>query len=213
MTPRPAAPGSPTRASGGSCSPASCRWRCRRPSDADAILARAEADLERVTDEITEVAAALGGTPREVLDRLSAAAPDEATILAFCADALAAQIAFVREHDLVTLYDDPVEVIDMPEINRGVAVAYCDPPGPLEPVPGATFIAVSPTPKDWTAERVASFYREYNRHMVHNLMVHEAMPGHYLQLQHSRRFAGATGCAPRSGRGRSSRAGRSTPRS
>ena len=28
--------------------------------------------------------------------------------------------------------------------------------------------------------------------MVHNLMVHEAMPGHYLQLQHSRRFAGAT---------------------
>ena len=161
-------------------------------SDADAILARAEDDLERVTDEITEVAAALGGTPREVLDRLGAAAPDEATILAFCADALAAQTAFVREHDMVTLYDDPVEVIDMPEINRGVAVAYCDPPGPLEPVPGATFIAVSPTPKDWTAERVASFYREYNRHMVHNLMVHEAMPGHYLQLAHSRRFTGAT---------------------
>jgi uncharacterized protein (DUF885 family) len=161
-------------------------------SDADAILARAEADLERVTGEITEVAGRLGGTPREVLDRLSAAAPDEATILAFCTDALAAQIAFVRDHDLVTLHDDPVEVIDMPEINRGIAVAYCDPPGPLEPVPGATFIAVSPTPKDWTTERVASFYREYNRHMVHNLMVHEAMPGHYLQLQHSRRFTGAT---------------------
>jgi uncharacterized protein (DUF885 family) len=161
-------------------------------ADADAILARAEADLERVSSEITEVAAALGGTPREVLDRLGAAAPDEATILAFCADALTAQTAFVREHDLVTLYDDPVEIIDMPEINRGIAVAYCDPPGPLEPVPGATFIAVSPTPKDWTAERVASFYREYNRHMVHNLMVHEAMPGHYLQLQHSRRFTGAT---------------------
>jgi uncharacterized protein (DUF885 family) len=161
-------------------------------AEAGAILARAEEDLERVTTEIDEVAAALGGTPREVLDRLGAAAPDEATILSFCADALAAQTAFVREHDLVTLYDDPVQVIDMPEINRGIAVAYCDPPGPLEPVPGATFIAVSPTPKDWTAERVASFYREYNRHMVHNLMVHEAMPGHYLQLQHSRRFNGAT---------------------
>ena len=161
-------------------------------SDADAILDRATGDLERVTDEIIEVAAALGAAPREVLDRLGAAAPDEATILSFCAAALDAQTAFVREHDLVTLYDDPVEVIDMPEINRGIAVAYCDPPGPLEPVPGATFIAVSPTPKDWTAERVASFYREYNRHMVHNLMVHEAMPGHYLQLQHSRRFTGAS---------------------
>ena len=161
-------------------------------SDADAILARATDDLERVTGEITAVAARLGGTPREVLGRLAAAAPDEATILAFAADALAAQTAFVRDHDLITLYDDPVEIIDMPEINRGIAVAYCDPPGPLEPVPGATFIAVSPTPKDWPPERVASFYREYNRHMVHNLMVHEAMPGHYLQLQHSRRFSGAT---------------------
>jgi uncharacterized protein (DUF885 family) len=161
-------------------------------SDADAILARAEDDLDRISDEIAEVAAALGGTPREVLDRLGAAAPDEATILAYCGEALAAQTAFVRARDLVTLYDDPVEVIDMPEISRGIAVAYCDPPGPLEPVPGATFIAVSPTPKDWTAERVASFYREYNRHMVHNLMVHEAMPGHYLQLQHSRRFTGGT---------------------
>src|SRR5207237_1011228 len=89
--------------------------------DADAILARAEADLERVTQEITEVAARLGGTPREVLDRLGAAAPDEATILAFATGALAAQTAFVRDHDLVTLHDDPVEIIDMPEINRGIA--------------------------------------------------------------------------------------------
>ena len=161
-------------------------------ADADAVLARAEADLDRITEEITRVAADLGGTPREVLGRLGADAPDEATILAFCAQALAAQTAFVREHDLVTVHDDPVELIDMPEINRGVAVAYCDPPGPLEPRPLPTFIAVSPTPSDWPADRVASFYREYNRHMVHNLMVHEAMPGHYLQLAHARRFAGST---------------------
>src|ERR1700722_13300230 len=56
-------------------------------ADADAILARAEADLDRITDEITRVAADLGGTPREVLDRLGADAPDEATIPAFCAQA------------------------------------------------------------------------------------------------------------------------------
>jgi uncharacterized protein (DUF885 family) len=138
------------------------------------------------------VAAGLGGTPREVLGRLAQDVPEERTILRFCAAALAEQTAFVREHDLVTLYDDPLEIIDMPEINRGIAVAYCDSPGPLETAPLATFIAVSPVPADWTAERKASFYREYNRHMVHDLMVHEAMPGHYLQLQHSRRFRGGT---------------------
>jgi uncharacterized protein (DUF885 family) len=161
-------------------------------ADADAILARAEEDLARITEEITALAAELGGSPRAVLDRLAADAPDGDTILRFCADALEAQTAFVREHDLATLYDDPVELIDMPEIDRGVAVAYCDSPGPLETTPLPTFIAVSPTPEGWTPERIASFYREYNRHMVHNLMVHEAMPGHYLQLQHSRRFSGAT---------------------
>jgi uncharacterized protein (DUF885 family) len=161
-------------------------------ADPDAILARAEADLDRITGHITDLAAELGGTPREVLDRLAADAPDDTTILQFCADALAAQTEFVRAHDLVTMYDDPLELIEMPEIDRGIAVAYCDSPGPLETAPLPTFIAVSPVPGDWTPERKASFYREYNRHMVHNLMVHEAMPGHYLQLQHSRRFGAAT---------------------
>ncbi|HXC81610.1 MAG TPA: DUF885 domain-containing protein [Trebonia sp.] len=161
-------------------------------ADSEAILSRAEKDLDRVTGEITELAAVLGGTPRQVLDQLAAAAPDESTILRFCAGALAAQTEFVRAAKLVTLYDDPVELIDMPEIDRGIAVAYCDSPGPLETTPLPTFLAVAPVPAGWTPERKSSFYREYNRHMVHNLMVHEAMPGHYLQLQHSRRFSGAT---------------------
>ena len=126
-----------------------------------------------------------------MLDRLAADVPDDTTILEFCRDALTAQTAFVTDRRLLSVYDDPVELIVMPEIDRGVAVAYCDSPGPLEPSPLSTFIAVSPTPADWAPQRVASFYREYNRHMVHNLMVHEAMPGHYLQLQHSRRFTGS----------------------
>jgi uncharacterized protein (DUF885 family) len=165
-------------------------------ADAEAILARAQADLDQVTGQIAELAAQMAGTTgpdvvREMLGGLARDVPDDASILEFCRAALIAQTAFVTDRRLVTVYDDPVELIAMPEIDRGVAVAYCDSPGPLEQAPLATFIAVSPTPADWTAERAASFYREYNRHMIHNLMVHEAMPGHYLQLQHSRRFAGS----------------------
>src|SRR5262249_20588727 len=54
-----------------------------------------------------------------------------------------------------------------------------------------TFVAVAPPPTSWTAGRKASFYREYNRHMVHDLLIHEAMPGHVVQLEHARRFAGS----------------------
>jgi hypothetical protein len=188
-------------------------------ADADAILARAQADLDRVSEEIAGLAAELGGGQgvssqavssqavssqavsgqavssqalvRQVLSRLADDAAGDATILDFCRRALAGQTRFVNECQLVSTHDDPVEVIEMPEISRGVAVAYCDSPGPLETAPLPTFVAVSPTPADWPARRVASFYREYNRHMVHNLMVHEAMPGHFLQGQHSRRFTGS----------------------
>jgi uncharacterized protein (DUF885 family) len=177
-------------------------------ADADAILARAHADLDRVSAEIAALAAEIAGRDsrgggrgraaagsdpvvREVLGQLAAEAPDDTNILPFGRSALAAQTSFVRQNRLVSMFDDPVEVIEMPEIDRGVAVAYCDSPGPLEMAPMPTFIAISPTPADWPAQRVASFYREYNRHMLHNLMVHEAMPGHYLQLQHSRRFSGS----------------------
>lgn len=132
------------------------------------------------------------GPARRALDRLAADASDDATILDLVRGAFAAQTDFVREHRILTVYDDPVDVIEMPEISRGVAVAYCDAPGPLESAPLPTFIAVAPTPEDWPPERVASFYREYNRHMVHNLVVHEAMPGHALQLQHSHRFTAGT---------------------
>jgi len=167
-------------------------------ADADAILARAQAHLDLVAEQIAELAAELADPAqagpdlvRRVLDQLAEDVPDGTTILGFCRDALEVQTAFVTDRRIVSVFDDPVEVIAMPEINRGVSVAYCDSPGPLEPRPLPTFIAVSPAPADWPPQRVASFYREYNRHMVHDLMVHEAMPGHYLQLQHSRRFRGS----------------------
>jgi uncharacterized protein (DUF885 family) len=99
---------------------------------------------------------------------------------------------FVRQHQLATVFDDRVEVIVMPEIRRGIAVAYCDAPGPLDPPDSTTFFAISPAPASWPAERVRSFYREYNVNMIRNMVIHEAMPGHVLQLAHGRRAAETT---------------------
>ena len=49
----------------------------------------------------------------------------------------------VRSHDLVTVPDEPLRIIEMPEHRRGVATAYCDSSGPLEPKP-ETFYAIAP---------------------------------------------------------------------
>ena len=95
--------------------------------------------------------------------------------------------AFVREKGFVKMPDEPLEIIVMPEFQRGVAVAYCDSPGPLDKGQ-RTFYAVSPIPDDWQQPKVDSFLREYNNRSIANLTIHEAMPGHYLQLAHSNQY-------------------------
>ncbi|MFG1952187.1 DUF885 domain-containing protein [Micromonospora sp. NPDC048830] len=162
------------------------------------VLRRAWANLDRVTAEIREAAVELVGGPaddetvRRALDLLAAEHPDDATVVDLASVTLDEAADFVRAHDLVTLVDDPCVIQEMPEFARGVAVAYCDAPGPLETAALPTFYCIAPTPTDWPAARVESFYREYNDHMIRNLTVHEAMPGHFLQLAHARRYAGGT---------------------
>ncbi len=126
-----------------------------------------------------------------VLDKLAEQHPNDATVVDFAKTVVTEATSFVKQHELVTVPNVSLDVIPMPEFKRGVAIAYCDAPGPLEKN-GKTFFAVAPTPKDWSKERKESFFREYNNYMIHDLTVHEAMPGHYLQLAHANEFRAPT---------------------
>jgi uncharacterized protein (DUF885 family) len=124
---------------------------------------------------------------KTVLAKLAEDRPTNATIVAEAAKLVTEATSFVRDNDLVKLPDEACRVIEMPEYRRGVSVAYCDSTGPLEAHQESVY-AISPTPKDWPGARVTSFYREYNRSMLRELTVHEAMPGHFLQAMHANRF-------------------------
>src|SRR6266496_5288975 len=126
-----------------------------------------------------------------VLKKLSEQHPDDNTIVGYAQKVVAEAIDFVKSRNLVAVPNTPLEVIVMPEFKRGQAIAYCDSSGPLEKN-GKTFYAVAPTPNDWSKQRKESFFREYNNYMVRDLSVHEAMPGHYLQLAHSNEFHAPT---------------------
>ncbi|MFD0556496.1 uncharacterized protein (DUF885 family) [Stackebrandtia endophytica] len=168
------------------------------PLSASELARRAEAMLTQVTDELAECAAQLLGEPASddvtarALAKLAEDRPTNDTILPRSREVFAELSAFVREHDLVSLVDAPLDIVEMPEFARGVSAAYVDPPGALETASVPTFYAISPAPADWSDERTASFFAEYNDHMLRNLTVHEAMPGHYLQLAHARRYRGRT---------------------
>jgi len=187
------------------------RWRKKLTFTLDSSLsaeeleARAEKDLARTHAEMALVARPLyaqllSRSParlsdaevcRAVLKRLAQDRPNSQTIVPLAATSLQKATAFVGQHKLVTLPEEPCQIIEMPEFNRGVAIAYCDSPGPLEKG-GTTYYAIAPTPSDWSAERSLSFYREYNNAMLDDLTVHEAMPGHFLQLMHANRFKAPT---------------------
>ena len=117
----------------------------------------------------------------------SAERPSREGVVDLARETLRETTAFVRAKNFVTLPDEPLDIILMPEFQRGVAVAYCDSPGPLDKGQ-RTFFAVSPIPADWTQEQVDSFLREYNTRSIANLTIHEAMPGHYLQIAHSNKY-------------------------
>jgi uncharacterized protein (DUF885 family) len=92
--------------------------------------------------------------------------------------------AYVRDHTIITLPDAPVKVQVMPKFEQGVAVANCDSPGPLDRKLD-TFFNISPIPTEWTDAQTHSFLSEYNEKMLYELSVHEAMPGHYVQIWHA----------------------------
>lgn len=94
---------------------------------------------------------------------------------------------FIAARDFIRLPEpDLCRVIEMPEFQRGNSTAYMASPPPLD-TNAAGFYAVSPPPKDWDPARVTSFFEEYNRQMLQLLTIHEAYPGHYVQMEYANR--------------------------
>jgi uncharacterized protein (DUF885 family) len=124
---------------------------------------------------------------RAVLAEVSRSHPEPEGLLDACKGAYAETERFVRERKIISLPKEPLDIIWAPEFTRGVAVAGLRSPGPLDHGLKA-FYVVSPPPEDWSGAQVESFLREYNDEMIRILTIHEAMPGHYVQLAYSNRF-------------------------
>lgn len=167
------------------------------------IRQRAQTELERVRARMYVLATgilrdrsdapALPDTPspaqqqaaiEAALELAYAERPEPGQLVEFAMHTLQQATDFARSQALVTVPDTPVNIILMPEFQRGVAVAYCDSPGPLDKHLD-TYYAISPIPEDWTPAQTDSFLREYNNRMIHLLSIHEGVPGHYLEGAHS----------------------------
>lgn len=122
----------------------------------------------------------------EVLDRISREHARRDALLEEARRNVADLTAFLREKKLLTLTGrENLQVIETPPFMRGLygVGGFWSAP-PLQPELGA-FYMVTPIPDSWTAEQAESKLREYNRFSFEILSIHEALPGHYVQLEHA----------------------------
>lgn len=124
---------------------------------------------------------------RKVVGAVGKEHAEPAELLTDVQRTVAAIKEFIRTKDILRLPEpDTCAVVEMPEFKRGNSTAYMQSPPPLDPTTAA-FFAVSPPPSSWDAGKVASYLEEYNNHMNQILTIHEAYPGHYVQLVYANR--------------------------
>ncbi len=126
-------------------------------------------------------------TIKSILDEVSKKHGTPETLVADARKTVTRIKDFIRERHILTLPEpDTCKIIAMPEFQRGFSAAYLNPAPPLDPKANSLY-AVAPPPKDWSQARQETFFREYNSAMLQVLTIHEAYPGHYVQLAYSNR--------------------------
>ena len=172
---------------------------------ANEVLAEAEREALRVENEMVVIARQMWARsyPGQTIPQDDAAGRKQLVVKALAATAkkhgqpdtlvrdaqstVAEITKFIRENDIMRLpAPDRCAIIEMPEFMRGNSVAYLNPAPPLD-IKARSEYAISPPPADWSAQRVESFLGEYNSAMLHILTIHEAYPGHYVQLEYANR--------------------------
>jgi len=172
---------------------------------ADQVLRDAEAEFTRVHGELYVIARQLwhryfpmmplpvadeAGRRETIAKVIAAVSKEHGKPEEIVADARATVDrikSFIRENDILRLPEpDRCQIIEMPEFQRGNSLAYMNGAPPLDP-DAPSMYAISPPAKDWTPQRTQSLLEEYNRHMLQILTIHEAYPGHYVQLEYSSR--------------------------
>jgi len=123
---------------------------------------------------------------KRVLDAIAAEHQEPGGLIAYCQAEIDRIVAFCREHDVISLPDEPLTITWTPVFLRAHARAFLDSPGPLDRGQKSHFW-ITPPDESLGPEAVESYLREENDRMLRDLSIHEAIPGHYLQLAASNR--------------------------
>ncbi|MHA2504464.1 MAG: DUF885 domain-containing protein, partial [Candidatus Kariarchaeaceae archaeon] len=157
----------------------------------DDLLAAGEAELKRNYDSITAIAAELDydsvNAMIEVMDR-DYPAPED--LFTYVEESLERSKQFVLDTGVLTIPEEHLDkqcaVVPYPESQRAFAFAAMNLPGPFEVKEAAeAYYYVNPADPSWDADKIHQHMTLFSRGGTESITVHEAWPGHYLQLLYS----------------------------
>lgn len=125
--------------------------------------------------------AAASALVRRVLDAIAEQHQQPDGLIDYCEAEVGRIGAFCREHELITLPEEPLSITWTPVFLRAAARAFLDSPGPLDRGQKSHYW-ITPPDESEGPEAVASYLREENDASLRILSIHEGIPGHYLQL-------------------------------
>ncbi|HEY9138175.1 MAG TPA: DUF885 domain-containing protein, partial [Terriglobus sp.] len=157
----------------------------------DKLLAVNEANMKRNQTEFARIGKELdpNKTPEQVLAELATIHPAPDKLLDAFRDSFAAEVAFIKNHHIITLPSDVPPVLEeTPPFMRATTSASMDPPGPYETRSTKAYFNVTLPEKNWTPEHIAEHMAEFNVGTIVSTSVHEAYPGHYVQFLWQNQF-------------------------
>jgi uncharacterized protein (DUF885 family) len=121
-------------------------------------------------------------TPLQVMDSITRVHPTPEQLIPTARAQLDTIRRFIVERGIVTLPSDRMPVVrPTPEYARQ-GFASMDTPGPFEEVATEAFYNITNVDPAWTAEQKEQHLTYFNYPGLLGITVHEAMPGHFVQL-------------------------------
>ena len=155
------------------------------------ILAAGEAELARLESQAAETAQQIqpGRSPSEVMQSLTQDHPSMAQLIPATAAMLEELRQFTLDRQLVSIPSEVRCLVDETPPYLRWAFAMMDTPGALEEKATESFYYVTPPEDDWTPEDQEAWLSKFDHYTLRGVSIHEAYPGHYVQLLHHRRVS------------------------
>jgi hypothetical protein len=151
----------------------------------DRLLNIGYADLRENQLRLAEVGREIdpGKKPQQIADRLAADHPAPERLLQVFRDTLSNLISFIQAHHIISIPSTVRPILEeTPPFMRALTTASMDTPGPYETKATEAYFNVTLPEPSWPRERTREFMTAFNWGTIESTAIHEAYPGHYVQL-------------------------------